>query len=471
MPVATSGGYANICSMNLRPPDVLRERRFLVYWLGQTVSALGSAFATVAVAFAVLQVSGSVAAVGLVLAATRLPLVLFVLVGGVVGDRCSRRTIMLACDAARFLTQGTAALLLLSGRARLWELAAIAALNGLAQAFSMPASTGLLPRLCVAGQLRQANAALQSARAGAALGGMLLGGVVAAWLGPGAAFAVDSVSFLLSALALASLRLVDDGPRRAASSPLRDLRDGWRELISRQWLWVGVLHISLLNAFALVAFFALGPVVAQRSLGGAAAWGLIGAGFALGMLIGGLVAGRMSVRRPLVAAFGVVVLAAPQLVLLALAAPTLAIAGAALLGGLQVSIWSTLWTATLQERVPDQALSRVSSYVSLGGLVLAPLGYAVVGPLGEWLGVAPVLWCGAVWIVGSTAFVVALPSVRAVTAAAVDAEAYSRAKTISWAPSQRHLTPSVRRFSLPSKIVRKWFPASCPTTLEKQQPP
>lgn len=389
-----------------------RHRDFRLYFVGQATSTLGSAFTAVALVFAVLQVTGSAADVGLALAATRLPVLLFVLAGGVAGDRFPRRTLMLASDAGRFATQAVGAALLLSGTARLWELLVLFSLNGLAQAFFAPASVGLVPELVDDASLQPANALIGLARGGAGLLGMLLGGALVSLVGPGAAFAIDSGSFVVSACALARLGSAGTVALPATGSLLHELGLGWREFVSRTWLWVGVAHVALLNALALVSFFALGPVVAQRSLGGGAAWGVIGAAFAAGMIAGSAIATRWSPQRPLVAAFGVVVFAAPQLALLASSAPLVLVAAAAALGGAQSSVWSSLWTTTMQRDVPADVLARVASYSQVGSLVAAPVGFAVVGFATEGLGLSTVLWFGAAWIVVSTAVVVTLPAVR-----------------------------------------------------------
>jgi MFS family permease len=394
-------------------PLPLREREFRLFFVGQATSTLGSSFTVVALVFAVLQTTGSVADVGLALAATRLPLMVFVLFGGVVGDRLSRRAVMLASDAGRFVTQAVAAALLISGHARFWELLVVFGLNGFAQAFFNPASVGLVPALVEDESLQSANALLDFARNGAATLGQLLGGALVTLASPGVAFAIDSGTFVVSAIALAMLRLPSSSMRvKPVGGLVSDLREGWGEFRYRTWLWVGTLHISLLNAFALVAFFALGPVVANRSLGGGIAWGLIGASFAVGMMVGSAVALRVRPKRPLLAAFAAILLAAPQLALLASAAPLAAVALAACLGGAQASFWGALWTTTMQREIPGNVLSRVAAYSQVGSLVLGPLGFAVVGFVAEAIGLSTTLWIGAAWIVASTAVVVSLPALR-----------------------------------------------------------
>jgi MFS family permease len=180
----------------------------------------------------VLEATGSVAAVGLVLAATRLPVLLFLVAGGVVGDWLPRRLVMLTSDGVRAVVQAVAALLLALGRATLWELLVLFAVHGLAQAFFQPASAGLLPQIVGLEERQEANALLELSRGATGLAGMLAGGVVVAAVGPAAALGIDSLTFAVSAAALAGLAV--DGAMPARSGSLaRDLREGWHELTRR----------------------------------------------------------------------------------------------------------------------------------------------------------------------------------------------------------------------------------------------
>lgn len=172
------------------------------------------------------------------------------------------------------------------------------------------------------------------------------------------------------------------------------------------------MHVSLLNLVVLAPFFVLGPLVARRSLGGAAGWATIATAYATGAVVGGLVGLRWRPRRPLLAGVLVVMALAPLVAGLAVPTPLPALAVAAVLGGIQASLSEVLWTTTLQQQVPGAMLSRVSAYGWLGALVFAPLGYALAGPAAGWLGVGTTLWVGAGWVVASTAVAAAVPDVR-----------------------------------------------------------
>src|SRR4029079_15107709 len=133
-----------------------REREFRLLFTGQLISLLGDSFTSIALAFAVLSI-GSARDLGYVSSAKSVPLVTFLLVGGVFADRLSRRAVMLTADVVRMGTQGATAALFLTPSAHVWEVALIQAAAGTATAFFNPASTGLTPMTVSEERLQQAN--------------------------------------------------------------------------------------------------------------------------------------------------------------------------------------------------------------------------------------------------------------------------------------------------------------------------
>jgi MFS family permease len=267
----------------------LGERQFRLLWAGQTFSNLGSALVPIALAFAVLDLTGSATDLGLVLLASRLPQVLLVLAGGVVGDRLPRRRVMLASDLTPCATQATTALLLASGTARLWQLLALQAAHGAAAAFFDPAATGLVPQTVERSRLQQANALMGLSRSASGILGQVGAGVLVVTAGPAAALTVDAGSFAVSAWSLALLRPAGTVRIGQKETFFAQLAAGWSEFRSRSWLWASVAHLSLLNLVVLAPFFVLGPLVALRSLGGPTAWAAIATAYASGAVTGGLV--------------------------------------------------------------------------------------------------------------------------------------------------------------------------------------
>ncbi|PWU23607.1 MAG: MFS transporter [Candidatus Rokuibacteriota bacterium] len=389
----------------------LEEREFRLFWLGQATSALGTSLVPVALAFAVIDLTGSASDLGIVLSAGLVSRVGLLLFGGVVADRLPRQSVMLAADLLRTGSQAAVALLLISEQAQIWELLVLFALYGAGDAFFSPASTGLVPDVVRAERLQQANALMSLSRSVAWVAGPTISGVLVAGVGPGWVFAVDAATFAVSSASLALLRLprvLDALPRAGV---IADLRGGWHEVRSRTWVWLTVARFSLSN-LAITPIFVLGPFVAQESLGGAKAWGLIGTAGGIGAVLGDAAALRLRPLRPLFAGTLAVSLWALEPALLALPASTWAIAAAAALGLGGAGFSNALWFTALQERIPREALSRVSSYDWLGSIVFQPAGYALAGPVSAAIGTSATLLAGAVVQASACLGVALTPEIR-----------------------------------------------------------
>jgi MFS family permease len=375
---------------------VLRERNFRQLYIGQSVSVLGDGLTPVALTFAVLDLTGSATDLGLVLAAQGIPLAGLALVGGVWADRLRREWVMLASDLIRAAVQAIAAILLLAGWAHLWHLIALAATYGAAEAFFRPAAGGLMPQVAPLGRLQDANALRGlSENFGWLVGPAIAGGLIAV-LSPGGVIAIDSATFLVSAAFLATLRV----PRLERTAPpagfVRELRDGWREVRSRTWLWVNFIRVSLALFLIVGPFYVLAPVVIRQSAHNAASiWGLIMAAFSLGMLIGGVGALRWRPKRPLVAVCLLSVWAGWSPAALALGLPFWVLNITELVHGLAIGLLVPIWDTTLQSHIPPQALARVTAWDWMSSLALLPLGFALVGPLSQVIGIDTTLWISA----------------------------------------------------------------------------
>jgi MFS family permease len=391
----------------------LKERQFRLLWLGQATSTLGDGLVPVALSFAVIgTLDRSATALGVVLAAHILPLVVFVLAGGVWADRLPRQMVMLVSDVIRGAVQATIAVLLLSGAAELWHLVVLIAIYGTAEAFFQPAATGLVPATISAQRLQQANALLGLSRSSAFILGPAIAGVIAATTNPGIVFVVDAGTFAVSATSLALLRLPRTRREGERHSFIADLKGGWHELVAHTWLWVIVAWASAFLCISIAPFMTLGPVIAKESLGGAAAWGIIVAGWGAGSLGGGLLALRWKPARPMLVCSVLVLLVAPAVSLLALRVPAPLIAAAQAIGGIGMGFFGAVWQTTLQQHVREEALSRVSAWDWMGSFALFPIGFILSGPVSKAIGISTTLWISVGFLIASTFAVLLVPSVR-----------------------------------------------------------
>ena len=381
----------------------------------RTVSVLGNGFARVALAFAVLALPGAgPGRLSLVLACQAVPQLVLILVGGVIADRMSRARLMALADVLGAGAYTGLAVLVLSGHAPVLAMCLLAVAAGTATAMFAPAMEGIVPLVVSADRLQRANGLLRVGTNSALLLGLSLSGVTVALVGPGWALALNAASFALSAALTARLPVPARPPRK--TSGWADLRDGWREFASRQWLWVVVAQWSIVVAALNANVGVLGPLTADRYLGGARAWSLIVAAQALGTIAGAGLASRVRVRRPILVAVLATFPTAAPVALLAVRAPVWLIAVAMFTAGVSSDVFGVLWSTTIHREIPEESLSRVSSYDYFGSLSFAPLGLLIAGPLASAVGLGHALAGCAGLVVLSTGAALLAPGVRRLTA-------------------------------------------------------
>ena len=390
----------------------LRERNFRLLFIAQAIWLLGSWMTPVALAFAVLSLTDSPSALGLVLGAEAVPLTLLLLVGGVWADRLPRVRVMVTADLVSFVSQGVTAVLLIAGSAEIWQLAALAAVGGAADAFHTPAWSSLLPDMVPAPMLQRANALRHLESNACRVAGPLLAGLIIAAAGPGWAIGADAVSFLAAAAVLVGIQAPVRAVATAAPSFVRELREGWQVVRSQSWLMLMMADTAMWMLVIWGPYAVLGPIVCDRDLNGASSWALISAGYGLGSVGGGVLGLRLHPRRPLLVAVVINAAFLPLLASLALTAPAWVIAAIAVPAGACIALYMVLWDTTMQERVPRQALARVSSFERISVFAPLPIGMALAGPAAQWLGVEQTLWVAAGWLGVSTVFLLSVPSVR-----------------------------------------------------------
>ena len=402
---------------------VLEIRDFRLLLADRILAPAAAAFSLVGVAFAVLDITGSTADLSYVLAAQILPALVFALAGGVVADRIAPQRVIVAANLMIAVGEGGFGLLVLTGHPQLWQMIALETLTGAGMAVFYPASQALLPRLVPAPLLQEASALSRLAMNGAQMGGAALAGVFVAVAGPGWALAICGIGMLGTVPLLLAIR-APGAERTQSPSVLRELRDGWSAFASRRWLWATTIQYSVVLAAWYGAFDVLGPVVAKEHLGGPAAWGLITAADAVGLIIGGLIALRLTVQRPI--RFVVLIGATCAISPLALAAlwplPVICVAAVGL--GIALEVMMVQWTVTMARNVPPDLLARVSAYDIVGAVGAMPLGALVVGPIAAAVGVSTTQYGAAALIVVASGLTLLAPEVRHMRAGpVVDAQA------------------------------------------------
>lgn len=389
---------------------VLHDRDIRLFFTGYTASLTGSSMVPVALSFAVLKNGHGAGAVGAVLSAETIPLVVLLLLGGAIADKLPRRAVMIAADVIRLVSETALALLLAFGHPPVIVMMALAAVLGIGQAFFNPALTGFVPQIAADDRLQDANALSGLAKAAARVSGPGIAGVLIATVGAWSAVAADAASYAVSLVCLVQLH-----PRPAESSgsePIRDgLLQGWRGFTERRWLWTVVGQGGLAQLFTFAPFLVLGATMFSHGRG-SAEWGAILAADGVGGLAGALWAMRLRPARPLAAALAGSLGLAATPALLAVHAPFVLILAGSAFSGVGVAIFLSLFDTVLQRNVPPVLLSRVSSYNWLGTIALSPLGFALAGPAAHLAGPSAVLMFGAGFAVVSTLALFAVGDIR-----------------------------------------------------------
>jgi MFS family permease len=387
---------AGIISSRLRFARALRSRPFALLWLGQTISTLGDGAYLTALAWQVLILTGSGAAMGVVLIATAVPRVLFLLLGGVIADRLPRRLVVLWADAGRAVAVGAIALLSYSNTLQFWHLIALGLLFGLSQAFFLPAYQSIAPQVVEVEALPSANALNGLTREIGMLVGPALGAILVARYSTASAFAFDALSFVVSALCLLAVRVPIDpllaregrdeatAPRRGVRGVLADIREGIGYVTTSSWLWVTIALASLGNVLRAPYAVTLPLHVRDFYHSSVGLYGAIFSAFAVGSILATLVVGQLRrVHHRGIAAYSALIASSLAMMAFALPVPHGLVPAVALtagtLDGAGIGVFEIIWVTTLQEMVPSEKLGRVTSVDFVGSFLFQPLGLAAIG--------------------------------------------------------------------------------------------
>jgi MFS family permease len=370
------------------------HREFRLLLAGQSLSTLGDRLVFVALALYVTEI-GSPSDVGIVLASHAVPLVGFLLIGGVWADRLPRHLVVVTTDLIRFGLHALLALLIFTGTVEIWHIAVIEACFGTAEAFYRPAFTGLVPQTVPEEEIQPARATFGTVETISEFAGPALATALVLGVGPGWAFALDAATFLVSAVFLVRLRPRKRGEPAERTTVLAELREGWTEVRSRTWIWVivGVFSLGLLTAYG--PWMTLGPTISQETYDTRAVYGILVSAMGAGTIVGALIGFRWRPRHPMrmgmLLALGLPI----SLGLFGLGLPVAVLLPVFVFAGMGIALFDIWWHTALAERVPPHMLSRVTAYDWMGSLALLPIGYVLAGPLGEALGEVEVLSVGS----------------------------------------------------------------------------
>lgn len=394
----------------------LRTRDFALLWTGQTISRLGDSLYRIALAWWVLEKTGSATAMSTVLVFSFLPMLVFLLIGGVAVDRLPRFRVLFASDVLNGIVIAGLSVLAATGSLEIWHVYVASGLSGLADAFFYPAYAASVPQVVPAESLPSANSLTGLSFQITGVFGPALGAALVALGGTPAAFGLDSLSFFASAVCLAPLLRITlpRGEDLSTRSPLADLRDGVKEVAARTWLWLSIAFFGLVNIVDAGPRNVALPFLIHDHLGlDVGALGAVTSSIAVGSVAAAIFLGRYKqLRRRGLMLYGSEATMGLMLLLFGLVPSLSTLMAAAFVYGLGISIGNLVWTNTLQEMVPQERLGRVSSIDALGSFVFLPLGFAFAGILSDRIGPANVFVIGGGGVLLLAGVMLLVPSIR-----------------------------------------------------------
>ncbi|GAC1514038.1 MAG: MFS transporter [Gemmatimonadaceae bacterium] len=349
---------------------LVRHRNFRLFWVGQTVSLVGTWMQVMAQGWLALELSNSAFLVGLVSAIGSLPILLFSLHAGVLVDRTDKLRLVIAMQSLLLVEAAVLWWFVATGRITIGWLLAFAAFNGVCGAFEIPARQSLMVDLVSRDDLHEAIALNSSGFNLARVVGPSIGAMVIARLGLSWCFALNAVSYLSVLIGLLAIRLPPWTPRIQLTTPWRGLTEGVRYMIGTPEVLALMKMVTVFSIFG-VPYLTLMPVVARDRLHvGAGGYGILLACVGIGGFAGALFLAAVASRVRRGRLLAVASFAFPSLLLLFSLARSHLVAAVVLLAvGFSMIVTNALANGMLQSIVPD----------ALRGRLMAAYSFVVVG--------------------------------------------------------------------------------------------
>ncbi|MFZ4063855.1 MAG: MFS transporter [Candidatus Nanopelagicaceae bacterium] len=383
------------------------------FYFARFISNFGNGMSPIALAFGILHLpNGDANLLGLVLGATTVAMLIMSPFGGVLADKFGRIRAVAFADLVGAAGLFVQVAYFATGNVPLLVLLLVNMNFGLMWGIFWPAMSGVLPALVPDEHLQKTNSVNNFFSNGAIILGAAAGGIIVAGWGSTWALAIDAATFVIGGSLLFSFRHVSPKSVQTENTMFDDLIHGWKIFISYRWIVIGVFGFS----FVILAWAAgenvLGPLIALKEFNGAKSWSLVLTFEGIGLVIGSLIGIKIKLKYPL--RFLLLISFSISLYMWSMAKPQSIwfIAFCALLWGMTIDLWTTIWSTAMAREVPREALSRVSSFDAMGTMMLRPVGLAIAGPLSMAIGLSNTLYALAIFSAILILGMLALPSMR-----------------------------------------------------------
>jgi len=393
----------------------LGHRNFRLFFVGQTISLIGTWMQQVAMSWLIYRLTHSAVLLGVVNFAAQIPSLVLTPLGGALADRINKRKMVTVCQSLAMILALVLAWLTLSGVLQVWYIVALAALNGVVNAFEIPSRQAFMVEMLEDKRdLPNAIALNSSIFNSARLIGPSIGGLLIGWLGEGMCFLVNGLSYIAVVVALLAMKLTPSDKRVSESHILEHIKEGFVYVYGFAPLRSIMLLLAVVSLVGM-PYVVLMPIVAHDILGGNAyTLGFLMAASGLGALIGAMfLASRRSVLglgNWIVAAcciFSLSLMAFAFSKVLWLSMTLLVVVGF----GMMVQMGSS--NTVIQTMVDEDKRGRVMSLYVMAFMGPSPFGSLLAGTLAHKIGVPyTIAGSGLLSLLGGLVFMTQLPNLR-----------------------------------------------------------
>jgi MFS family permease len=404
------------------------HRPFALLWTGQTISRLGDNLHRIALAWWVLEKTGSATAMGTVLVLSQIPLLIFILIGGIVVDRFPRVRIMFLSDLLSGTVVTFIAVFAWLDVLEIWHIYVVSLIFGFVEAFFFPAYQAVIPQIVPADMLTSANSLNGLSQRVMGVIGPIVGASLVAVGGTPLAFGIDAFSFFVSAVFVFFIlrsglndmpnKEEETGKSRSMRETIKrgilDLREGFDAVIAVPWIWITIVVFGFLNIMEGSPRAVSLPFLIKDDLGAdVAVLGWFGSAFSIGYVLSAILLGQFKrLRRRGLLGYLAVLINGVMLLLFGFKFPIPVLVVAMGVYGFCFNVFGLIWNNTLQEMVPHEKLGRVYAIDSLGSWVLLPIGFALAGWATDLVGAPTVFLIGGVGTIFMILLGLSHPAIR-----------------------------------------------------------
>jgi MFS family permease len=375
--------------VRIRP---LANRNFRLLWMGENVSLFGDQFYFLALPWLIFQMTGSMMAFGTLLMVAGIPRAVLILVGGVITDRFSPRTVMIVSNLCRLVLMILLTLMVTSQAFELWMLYVIAFSFGSVDAFFHPAYRAIIPSIVNEDNLQASNSLMQGAAQLVQIVGPGVAGLIVRSVGAAMVFGFDALTFLFTSIQLwmmhpTAIRLNPTGPEatRKRLNILTEIGEMLTYIRHDKLLTTLILVVAAINLLFVGPFIVGSAALSQvRFVQGSVAYGAMLSAFAIGALVGTLMAGTVHFKQAGVISLLLVSVEGMFMIGIGYTSSLAVTCFLWLLTGFGAGFGSLNMITMTQKRVAKSMMGRFMSLIALTEVGLTPISNALAGLLADW---------------------------------------------------------------------------------------